>query len=273
MVTPSGRSVTECATARPEIGPVYFGTRNDSARSCIHLIGHDQSSSRPSSVPIAMARRPTAARYIPGRASPRSSSGEVPSGKSGMVVVVVSTAFTTGGTEPGARGRGFCAAPTLAQRTPPATASTRWPVRQTRRPGETGDRAMAASMPRARSQGKTALWYERYQVPSRSVASRGGRHVEPVLHEHALRRDDAGKHGAYADEESRVAEPERTIDRRAGLGGAEAALRTEPLRRHAGDARDDTRQRVNRWLRRRGRRHHQTLDGVRIPRAERARRV
>ena len=32
------------ATVCPAIGSVYFGTRNDSSKSCSHLMGHDQSS-------------------------------------------------------------------------------------------------------------------------------------------------------------------------------------------------------------------------------------
>src|SRR5688572_718055 len=85
MVTPSGRWTTERAIVRPGIGSTYFGTRKYSSKSCSHLTGHDHSSNRPSSVPIAMARRPTADRKTPGRASPRSATGDSPNGKYAMV--------------------------------------------------------------------------------------------------------------------------------------------------------------------------------------------
>src|SRR5690349_24613392 len=66
----------------------------------------------------------------------------------------------------------------------PATASTMGATRRIARQREKGwTRAMAASMPRTRSQGKTALWSERKQVPSGAVAADHGRHLEAVLHE------------------------------------------------------------------------------------------
>src|SRR5262245_53321627 len=106
MLIPSGRSVTARATARPGIAALYFGIRNESSKSWSHLRGQDQSSSEPSSVPIAMALRPTAERYIPGRADPLRARGESPSEKYGMVVAVSRTAPVTAGGAPGARGGG-----------------------------------------------------------------------------------------------------------------------------------------------------------------------
>ena len=98
IVTPSGRSITRRAIRCPAIGSTYFGTWNESSRSCNHLIGHDHSSSRPSSVPIAIARRPTAEMKLPGRASPVRRTGESPSGKYGTLARVESV-----------RGCGACA--------------------------------------------------------------------------------------------------------------------------------------------------------------------
>src|SRR5678816_4450401 len=107
MVTPSGRSVTDCTTLRPAIGSVYLGTRKASSRSWSHLRGQDQSSRRPSSVPIAIARRPTAERNIPGRAGPRRARGDSPRENHGIVVAVESnTRRVTAGGAPGARGGG-----------------------------------------------------------------------------------------------------------------------------------------------------------------------
>jgi hypothetical protein len=86
IVTPSGRSTTVCATEWPGIGSVYLGMRNDSSKSCSHLTGQLHSSNRPSSLPIAIARRPTADKNTPGRATPRKANGEAPNENAGMVV-------------------------------------------------------------------------------------------------------------------------------------------------------------------------------------------
>src|ERR1043165_6910726 len=106
MVIPSGRSSARTATARPAIGAVYLGTWKESSRSWSHLTGQDQSSSGPSSVPIAVARRPAAERNAPGRAGPASARGDGPSGKAGMVVPESGRVAVTAGGAPGARGGG-----------------------------------------------------------------------------------------------------------------------------------------------------------------------
>src|SRR4051812_35154962 len=86
---------------------VYFGILKESSRSCSHLIGHDHSSSGPSSVPIAIARRPTADTNIPGRAGPVRASGESPRGKNGIVRAPLSNSVPViAAGAPGARGGG-----------------------------------------------------------------------------------------------------------------------------------------------------------------------
>src|SRR4051812_39891598 len=91
---------------------VYFGILKESSRSCSHLIGHDHNSSGPSSVPIAIARRPTADTNIPGRAGPVRASGESPRGKNGIVTAPLSNSVPViAAGAPGGRGGGALGPP------------------------------------------------------------------------------------------------------------------------------------------------------------------